>query len=105
MNGDLISRQAAIEILEELKDLDYENYVHRRFSILSENQWDAVIANFIELINKAQPEQKTRRWIPSKYTDTILCSECGKCYGDEYRYCPNCGAKMKKESEDYKNNE
>lgn len=31
-----------------------------------------------------------------RHTDTVLCSVCGKCYGDEYRYCPNCGAKMEK---------
>lgn len=93
MNDDLISRSAAIEILEELKDLDYENYVHRRFSILSENQWDAVIANFKELINKAQPEQKTGRWIDMD--DHVMCSCCGAThYGADKNYCPNCGARM-----------
>lgn len=39
-------------------------------------------------------EVKHGRWIPNKHTDTVLCSQCGKCYGDEHRYCPDCGAKM-----------
>ena len=27
------------------------------------------------------------------------CSECGKNSADEYRYCPNCGARMTKGEE------
>ena len=37
--------------------------------------------------------QKTGRWIFNGYYE---CSECGKTtYNDTYKYCPNCGAKMK----------
>lgn len=95
MNDDLISRQTAIDyLLDDLYDLENTDCVDKEF-----------IEEGLKRVPSVQPEQKTGRWIPSKYTDTVLCSECGKCYGDEYRYCPNCGAKMKKESEDYKNNE
>lgn len=38
------------------------------------------------------------RWIPCKYatSENEDCSNCGYStyYGNEYDYCPNCGAKM-----------
>ena len=50
--------------------------------------------DMVSMLPSAQQEQNTGQWIPNKHTDTVLCSQCGKCYGDEYNYCPNCGAKM-----------
>lgn len=38
------------------------------------------------------------RWIPCKYatSENEDCSNCGYStyYGNEYDYCPNCGARM-----------
>lgn len=98
-HGDLISRQAAIHLLEEMKELDYELWIRTNgYSHLTEKQWDWLINNFQEQalneIPTIQSKHKTGRWIQNKHTDTVLCCECGKCYGDEYNYCPNCGAKM-----------
>lgn len=49
-------------------------------------------------------EQKTGKWKPWKayygkdhksLSDELKCSVCGFKWGDEeYKYCPNCGAKM-----------
>lgn len=96
---DLISRQAAIHLLEEMKELDYELWIRTNgYSHLTEKQWDWLINNFQEQalneVPNANPKQKTGRWIENKHTDTVLCSECKKCYGDEYNYCPYCGVKM-----------
>lgn len=86
MSDDLISRQAAIEcLIDALYDLDEADYVDNTF-----------IEEELKKVPAVQPEQKKRRWVPSKHTDTVLCSQCGKCYGEEYNYCPNCGAKMEK---------
>ena len=53
----------------------------------------------LKRVPSVQPEQRTGHWMPHKHTDTVLCSECDKCYGDEYNYCPSCGAKMESEDE------
>lgn len=49
-----------------------------------------------------QPKPKTGHWIKSSNGMFAECSDCGKHgeYGllKQYKYCPNCGAKM--ESED-----
>ena len=42
------------------------------------------------------------RWVYNGIPDSILsaCSECGIVYGlSSFKYCPNCGAKMDKESD------
>lgn len=83
---DLISRQVAIDyLIDALYDLDEADYVDNSF-----------IEEELKKVPSVQPEQKTGQWIPNKHTDTVLCSQCGKCNGDEYNYCPHCGAKMEK---------
>ena len=90
MNNNLINKQDAVEILEELKELDYERYVRMQGSLLNETQWDTVIENFKEMLNDVRPQLKTGRWIDDN------CSECGQYvyHGDARNYCPNCGALM-----------
>lgn len=91
MSDDLISRQV-------LKQTMY----HEAFEVDSEMQkWDGgcwirykLLEKIVDSMPSVQPEQKTGQWIPNKHTDTVLCGQCGKCYGDEHRYCPHCGAKM-----------
>ena len=100
MNDDLISRQAAIHLLEEMKELDYELWIRTNgYSHLSEEQWDWLIDNFKELneVPSAQPEQKTGRWID--YCGDLHCSVCGFRNSDHYCIgegiaCPNCGVFM-----------
>ena len=53
----------------------------------------------LKMAVKALKKQKTGQWISNRHTDTVLCSECDKCYGDEYNFCPNCGARMLGEDE------
>ena len=81
---DLISRQAAIDyLLDALYDLDEADYAVKEF-----------IEEELKRVPSVQPKQKTGQWISNRHTDTVLCSECKKCYGDESKFCPNCGTKM-----------
>ena len=94
----LIDADAAIDTLKELtangtnKGMVFgEDAVHR-----------------IEMLPTVQPERKTGRWIYGESevgNDGYYCSECGNfvpwIYEEsamnfirEYKFCPNCGAKM-----------
>ena len=104
MSDDMISRQAAIHLLEEMKELDYELWIRTNgYSHLSEEQWDWLIDNFKELneVPSVQPEQKiwreTGRWEVQRYygEDIWMCSKCSKVSPPgEWVFCPNCGARM-----------
>ena len=47
----------------------------------------------------AHPEEKTGHWEYVQYDGNpnignLHCSECERIAGFEYKYCPNCGARM-----------
>ena len=81
---DLISRQAAIEAMEESKRI----YVDRRVII---GKMQDIVSN----LPSAQPERKKGRWIDMD--DHVMCSCCGAThYGSDKNFCPNCGADMRR---------
>ena len=94
---DLISRQAAIDALE---NTDCE---------LSADAWDE-LTDAIMQVPSAQPERKNGRWLRQTYRingsdDEMLgfyvCSECGMAnWIKTDNFCHNCGADMRKETED-----
>ena len=103
--NDLISRQAAIDALEQAK----EQYFDRRVII---GKMQDVVSN----LPSAQPERKKGTWIIKDNPGTgwyrVTCSECGEdvtstapCIGFypnakvTWNYCPNCGADMREVSE------
>lgn len=90
MSDDLISRQAAIDALKAKKDKSAKGDIGCFYNTIIQNTIDA-----IKDLPSAQPEQKTGQWISNRHTDTVLCSECKKCYGDESKFCPNCGTEMR----------
>ena len=55
---------------------------------------------FDEWYEKGKAEQVRRaRWRGAGFGD-YECSLCGfSVYGDQYHYCPNCGAKMYEEKD------
>ena len=94
---DLISRQAAIDMLEMYPFVEYEEYAEAR-----------------EVINRlpsAQPERKKGKWIYGEDEYGIDGYHCDKCgffvpwdyahtfinYIEDYNFCPYCGAEMDEE--------
>lgn len=90
-DGDLVSRQAAIEALGE------EPYGDTDYDLGLRNQWKWDV-EAIKALSSAK--SKTGRWISlddfrGKYNEYgYKCSECGEQCDYKENYCPNCGCKM-----------
>lgn len=85
--SDLISRQAAIDAVGDVHPLDYNGQaiLHRIQQLPS-----------AEKHGKWETEVRTIRGHKIPF---FACSVCGKNADGEYRYCPNCGAKMERSNE------
>lgn len=86
--SDLISRQAAIDAIENAFD---------RETIL--NRFVRKIAiSAVRLLPSAEPERKKGKWIVLDKCK-FRCNQCGKIiFADdvnERNFCPNCGADMR----------
>ena len=91
VSEDCISRQQAIEVLAHVKE---------------DEQWRTeCIDNEIRLIESlppVTPTERTGEWIEDGYYDSPfrICSYCGYEHQNQrgmWKFCPNCGAKMKGE--------
>lgn len=102
MNGDLISREAAIDALIRAKEPKNKGDGTVEITILT----DGAIRDVINKIPTAHPEPpKTGKWVirviwPPDGED-CYCSECGKgeCLPN-WKYCPHCGARMEGTDDD-----
>lgn len=101
MADDMISRQAAIDLLKQMrKDGDMV-------------PWEGkdVFAR-IRKLPSVQLERKKGEWVgypdclkyPNAYADDhIVCSACEECFSildnctERFNYCPHCGADMRKD--------
>lgn len=84
---DLISRQAAIDALNQKKiyrPLDSDRYV------ISD------CLNTIVNLPSVQPQRMRGRWIPTEPDEPCfyLCSICRRLNDEKDNFCKNCGAKM-----------
>ena len=76
--NDLISRQAAIDLMFHALEDDWElDYAEARMNELP----------------SAEPERKKGKWVFDY--GLSQCSECKTDFMREYNYCPNCGADMR----------
>lgn len=81
-NGDVISREAVRNIVEDIRDC-----------ISVEGYW--AILERLKMLPSVKQEPKTGHWLHFATSDD--CSECGWSTGkyiSPSKYCPNCGAKM-----------
>ena len=102
MQDDTISRKI---VLDKIKEVCFSNkWIKYRVNYGSKWIRDYLI-DFIERMPSVQPEQKVGKWAGfDEYPqEDWECNCCGKivitgCSDvnpyDEYKYCPNCGAKM-----------
>ncbi len=92
MMDDLISRKEVIKAIEDEWD-----------GCLGEYNSACIIRDTCEAIDRVastQPERKTGRWIRSgNKLVPYYCSSCTGRFDYEWKFCPNCGAKMLKEDE------
>lgn len=94
MNDDLISRQAVIKEIESL-DFTMSKCLTKEECYGMNRAKEAVIDCIIDL---PKVQQKTGHWFDVGSL-ACLCSCCGCKSKQESRFCPNCGAKMKGETE------
>ena len=99
---DAISRQAAIDALEEERCPCESDYDEGYLSMLDKAIW--IMKDWL---SSAEPERKKGRWIDQDDGAfyPVECSECRKIplfdvYGDYIlsNFCPNCGADMREET-------
>lgn len=101
-----MTKEDAIQELRDMLNGDIDEYGEEG----SEYTCEAV-----EMAIEALQERKTGKWIKRHYVcedgklDTFICSECRYecCYdaetgvsADDYKYCPDCGAKMEVDNAD-----
>ena len=92
-DGDLISRQDVLDLIEDMTD---------QFGV----RHRVITEGVIELLPSVKPQEpKTGRWNlyhEGYYDESYVCSECDGDSPFDYKYCPNCGCHMvePQESED-----
>lgn len=80
---DLISRQAAIELIERMKPYHLE---------------PDDIMEIIDNMPSAQPERKRGKWVEDGYYNLpAVCCYCGEVGKRFWNFCPSCGTDMRKE--------
>lgn len=112
MNDDLISRQAAIDALDNIKiqrNASWYTYYQQALTVMSRlpsAQTEHATCYLdspceYQNINIALPtaEPKKGEWIDALDEDPCYyrCSECGRLSGFLENFCPNCGADMRGE--------
>lgn len=98
---DCISRQAAIDLADKLKDHLPDD---ERISdmVMSHNEGILDYQTQLSLLPSVTPKQKTGHWTHdgSHWKNRFICSECGyKLFDEQTNYCPHCGAKMQEVGE------
>lgn len=107
--GDAISRQAAIDAIDEIEseveDGDgflYEKWRQYFCDLPSADTGSYRLWKLAYERGKAEaePERKTGQWLPSRYRDYNECSCCHRITEPQvvaYKFCPYCGAEMRGE--------
>ena len=62
---------------------------------------EITLGEFERLVDIEVIEPKRGEWIDDDFVGQYRCSECDYYAIDEYDYCPNCGAHMRGEDDEY----
>ena len=96
LQGDLISRQDAIDALEE--QLDYLQMLNKNENPTAEGKWYGVnwARNTIADLPYKQNERPKGEW-RVRHDNHFRCTNCEQYSSFNFNYCPNCGADMRGE--------
>lgn len=110
MNDDLISRQAAIDTIENTDwyHLNAKGEMVSGANSAGHQAWYKAddIYKVLEELPSAQPERKKGKWVKTEESKfrPYMCSECGALFDVDtvmgeltWRFCPACGTQMKSE--------
>ena len=98
MSDDSISRQAVVDLVEELETQRLKGDIDLLY---------APMIKGVRALPSAQPQRIKGRWLKKesvgRWDDTLWeCSECGClhrdnvfCISGDFNFCPNCGADMR----------
>ena len=97
---DLISRQAAIDALENQKDKNAKGDIGGFYNTIIQHDIDAIAE-----LPSVQPERKKGKWhLTDAYPHWLYCNQCYKkmlpnaewveLYNIPTNFCPNCGCEM-----------
>ena len=92
--ADLIDRMQALDAVNNAV-AEYIPTLHGRYIAIPYKVGHAIMT-------LPSVEPKKGKWILRDYGERIvhICSECGvhvpEPHADDYKFCPNCGVKMKK---------
>jgi hypothetical protein len=99
---DCISRQQAIDKMQELEEEDIEAYG----CSIPEGFDGKRAIEALKALSSVHPKPKVGRWIYDKNIDNWKCSECGETpktmgycgsaafMAEHFKHCNHCGAKM-----------
>lgn len=89
--SDLISRQAAIEALQEVS----EHYTEKGI------EWHPHVDFMVWAIKELPSAERKGKWLYHESIDAFECSVCGRqMVRNIFYYCPWCGAIMRGEEND-----
>ena len=84
----LIDANALVEEINEQRRASKTSYPRRSYVVgdVLTSIYNAPIVDAVEVVHG--------RWRIIDFKGNVECSECGYTMDLEYKYCPNCGAKM-----------
>ena len=100
--SDIISRQAAIEVIDAVFPVDPKMSEYARGIACGA----ALAKTYVKQLPSTQPERKRGKWnITDAYPHNVYCSECNTRFAQTHwavwedgslprNFCPNCGAYM-----------
>ena len=90
--NDLISRQAAIDVIDAVFPVNPMKSEYAQGIACGA----ALAKTYVEQLPSAQPERIRGRWIEKPHVHGVAyCSLCDyELHTNDTNFCPNCGAKM-----------